>query len=292
MAKKKALKKRRSRTPPVAATKAPPIMKITATRRRLIGTLADLLAEIAPATSRGKSSFCVRNIAVGKGHKKLWKELSNKRKTIAAYLENVFRRYPRMPKRLVLEIVTGGVKWSARRGKAVTPEHVTSISAVLVQLGVNAKKELNKVKLPDPSRVVLPPLDLQSQIDRLELHEDLKDDCLRMFKSGHLNEAVRKALERFEKMIQDETGDHGIGKDLMGKAFNRNSPLIAINDGTSGNDGSEQEGFMHLTMGAMAGMRNLYSHGDVKTMTPMDAFERLCFVSLLFKRIDKALQKP
>lgn len=260
MAKKKALKKRRSRKPRPAAAKSQPAMRITAERRRLIGILAELLAEIAPATSRVKSSFCVRNIADAKGHKKLWRELANKRKTIAGYLESVFRKYPRMPKKLVVEIVKGGVKWSAGRGKAVTPEHIASISTILSQLGVDAKKELLKVKLPDPSRVVLPPLDLQSQIDRLELHEDLRDDCLRMFKGGHLNEAVRKALERFEKLIQDTTGDHAIGKDLMGKAFNRNSPLIPINDGTSGNDGSEQEGFMHLTMGAMAGMRNLYSH--------------------------------
>jgi hypothetical protein len=46
---------------------------------------------------------------------------------------------------------------------------------------------------------------------------------------------------------------------------------------------------MHLTMGAMAGMRNIYSHGDVETVTPLDAFERLCFISLLFKRVEKAL---
>ncbi|HBE67052.1 MAG TPA: TIGR02391 family protein [Planctomycetaceae bacterium] len=99
---------------------------------------------------------------------------------------------------------------------------------------------------------------------------------------------MRKGLERFEKRIQDITGEHSIGKELMGKAFNRQNPLIAINDGTSGNDPSEQEGFMHLTMGAMAGMRNLYSHGDVDTMQAIDALERLAFISLLFKRVDAA----
>ena len=48
---------------------------------------------------------------------------------------------------------------------------------------------------------------------------------------------------------------------------------------------------MHLTMGAMAGLRNLYSHGDVKHMSVTDAIERLGFVSLLFKRVDRATQK-
>ena len=42
-------------------------------------------------------------------------------------------------------------------------------------------------------------------------------------------------------------------------------------------------------MGAMSGMRNLYSHGDVDQMTAIDAIERLGFVSLLFKRIDKTI---
>ncbi len=42
-------------------------------------------------------------------------------------------------------------------------------------------------------------------------------------------------------------------------------------------------------MGAMSGMRNLYSHGDVEQMSAMDAIERLAFVSLLFKRVAKAL---
>ena len=42
-------------------------------------------------------------------------------------------------------------------------------------------------------------------------------------------------------------------------------------------------------MGAMSGMRNLYSHGDVAQMNAMDAIERLAFVSLLFKRVATAL---
>lgn len=286
-ARRKPAKKRANSKKKPAATAA---RRITAGRKKLIEQLAVLLAEIAPATSRGKSSFCVRNIALAKKHQKLWKDKSNKKKSIAHYLEGVFRSFPHTPKKVVLEIVEGGVVWKANKGVAVSREHLGKIDAVLLQLEVQATKELAKVKLPDPSKVAPPPLDLQGTADRLELHPALKDDCLAMFKAGHVNEAVRKALERFEKRIQDETGDHDIGKTLMAKAFNLQTGTIRINDGTQGNDDSEQEGFMHLTMGAMAGMRNLYSHGDVDTMTPMDAFERLAFVSLLFKRVDAATQ--
>ncbi len=113
-----------------------------------------------------------------------------------------------------------------------------------------------------------------------------------MFRDGHFNEAVRKALERFEKTIQDIIGDHkSQGQALMSKAFNKQNPRIPINALKTANDESEQEGFMHLTMGAMAGMRNIYSHGDVEQMSPMDASERLAFVSLLFKRVDRAIEE-
>jgi uncharacterized protein (TIGR02391 family) len=263
-------------------------MRITAGRKRLIGELAELLAGIAPATAMGKG-FCVKRIADSKGLGKCWKDKSNKRKSIAAFLEAVFRKYPQKPKKVVLAIVAGGVEWSARRGRVVTRDELTAIATKMKELGFKVHKELAKLRLPDPSRVAPPPLDLAALIDRLDLHESLRDDCLTMFKNGHLNEAVRKALERFEKKSQDATGDQSIGKDLMGRTFSRNNPLIPINAGTAGNDPSEQEGFMHLTMGAMAGMRNLYSHGDVATMSSMDALERLAFVSLLFKRVDRAL---
>ena len=108
--------------------------------------------------------------------------------------------------------------------------------------------------------------------------------------SGHLNEAVRKALERFEKFVQDAIGNHKTsGRALMAEAFNPDKPLIPLNAMKSASDRSEQEGFMLLTMGAMAGVRNLYSHGDRPQMSPVDAAERLAFVSMLFRRVEQAV---
>jgi|LSQX01.3.fsa_nt_gb uncharacterized protein (TIGR02391 family) len=266
-------------------------MRITAGRRKTIDELAGLLASIAPATSRGKG-FCVRKVAEERGLKQYWREAPNKRKMIAGFLEQVFRHYPRRPKQVVLTVIEGGIRWSANRGRAVTRDELGEIAAKMAELGFSMAKELDRIALPDPSRVAPPSLDLASIADRLELHEALKDDCVEMFRNGHLNEAVRKALERFEVKIQATLGDHvSIGKALMAKAFKKDSPAIPINDLRTGTDESEQEGFMLLTMGAMAGLRNLYSHGDLDTMPAMDALERLAFVSMLFKRVDAALSK-
>lgn len=270
-----------------------PAMVISENRKQAIFVLAEKIAVIAPATTLGKG-FCVRKVAEDMGLASCWIGKGNKRKMIGDFLVNVFRKYPRKPKKVILRLVKGGVDWSARKGLAVTRDQLDAVAADLMGLGFDLRKDLKTLTLPDPSRVAPPPLDLAAIIDRLELHPALKDDCITMFRNGHLNEAVRKALERFEKRIQDAVSDHAtIGKNLMAKAFKRDCPAIAINALTTGNDESEQEGFMLLTMGAMAGMRNLYSHGDVDTMSAMDALERLAFVSLLFKRVDEALNpKP
>lgn|GEM_PF-872055 len=267
-----------------------PAMRITRQRREMIGQLADALAVLAPATSRFKG-FCVRNVAEEHGLKRCWKSGNNKRQMIARFLKEVFRQYPRKPKAVVMAIVQGGLDWRARKGESTTREELEAVAAPMQALGFNIRKDIKKIELPEPSRVCAPAQDKIALIERLELHEALTDDCLEMFRNGHFNEAVRKALERFEKCIQTAINDHNIiGKALMGKAFNRDNPLIAINDNRTGNDFSEQEGFMHLTMGAMSGLRNLYSHGDVDQMSVTDAIERLGFVSLLFKRIDLVLK--
>ena len=267
-----------------------PAMRITRKRREMIEQLADALAVLAPATTPGKG-FCVGKVAEDHGVRKLWKSGGNKKTMIARFLEGVFRQYPRKPKALVMAIVRGGIDWRARRGEATKGEELEAVAAPMEKLGFDIRKDLKRLELPEPSRVCIPSQDKITLIQRLELHEALTDDCLEMFRDGHFNEAVRKALERFEKRIQDTLGDHkSFGRDLMAKAFDGNPPPIRLNPLQTANDRSEQEGFKFLTMGAMSGLRNLYSHGDVDQMSATDAIERLAFVSMLFKRVDKALE--
>ena len=57
------------------------------------------------------------------------------------------------------------------------------------------------------------------------------------------------------------------------KAFKRDNPLTPININKVRNNQREQEGFVHLTVDAMAGLRNLYSHGDVDRMSVADAID-------------------
>lgn len=265
-------------------------MRITQQRREVIEQLADALALLAPATTLGRG-FCVQRVAEAHNLKDCWEGGQNKRQMIERFLEKVFRQYPRKPKTVVMSIVRGGLEWRARKGEATTQRELEAVALPMEALGFDIKKDIKKIEMPEPSNVCAPAQDKIALIEKLGLHKALTDDCLEMFRDGHFNEAVRKALERFEKRIQTAINDHSnTGKALMGKAFNRDNPLIPINANKTSNDLSEQEGFMHLTMGAMSGLRNLYSHGDVDQMSVTDAIERFGFVSLLFKRIDLALK--
>jgi len=266
-------------------------MRITGTRREQIRRLAEALAEIAPSTSPG-SGFCVQQVAEQMGLKHHWKKQKNKQADIAHLLENVMRRHPRKPKTLVLAIVRGGIEWKARKGEKVTSDQLEAIIAPMEALGFKIRKEIDAIDIPEPAHVHPPSSDHVAVFDKLDLHPALKDDIATMFRDGHLNEAVRKALERFEKVIQDALDDHNTsGRELMAKAFGGDPPPVPLNAGRTANDRSEQQGFKFLTMGAMSGMRNLYSHGDVAQMSAMEAIERLAFVSLLFKRVDAVLQE-
>jgi len=271
------------------ATKKP-AMRITRQRREMIWQLADALAVLAPATSRFKG-FCVQNVAEEYGLKEYWMFGDNKRTMIAKFLEKVFRWYPRKPKTIVMAIIRGGLDWRARKGETTTLDELDAVAVPMKSLGFDIRKDIKKIELPEPSRICAPAQDKIAIIERLDLHEALSDDILEMFRDGHFNEAIRKGLERFEKFIQSAINDYRTnGKALMSKAFNRNNPLIPINSNQTGNDLSEQEGFMYLTMGAMMGLRNIYSHGDVNQMSVIDAIERLCFISLLFKRVEMVLE--
>ena len=60
----------------------------------------------------------------------------------------------------------------------------------------------------------------------LGLHRLLQPDCARLFKDGHLNEAVRKALEKYETYVQQTSALSKIGVDLMANAFNERRRTI------------------------------------------------------------------
>lgn len=260
---------------------------ITKARKEHILALSKALGVIAPSTTHG-DSFSIENLAKEWNLGKHFKKQKNKVADIDFFLKNVIRQHPRLPKRLVLEIIKRGAVWKANKGEAVTPEMLEAIAIPMEALGFPIRKELAALPPVELPPLTPPSFALRELFKDIPFHAELARDIPELFLAGHYNEAIRKSLERFEECIKNISGLHDqMGKDLMAKSFSGNSPLIDLNGLQTTNDKSEQEGFQFMTMGAMRGLRNILSHGDVEQFEASEALELLCFVSFLFKRVER-----
>ena len=77
------------------------------------------------------------------------------------------------------------------------------------------------------------------------------------------------------------------GKPLMLSAFSPNTPTIRLDDLSTESGRNVQEGYMHLFAGAMQGVRNPKSHGNI-TISPERCFHFLFLASLLMSKLDEA----
>jgi uncharacterized protein (TIGR02391 family) len=125
-------------------------------------------------------------------------------------------------------------------------------------------------------------------LGELGLHPLLQPDCTKLFKDGHINESVRKALEKYETYVQQKSGLTRIGTDLMGHALSETMPMVKVADVQTDRGKGLQMGFKFVSMGAMSLWRNLCSHGDEQQMPHQDAIAVLGTVSHLLHSIDRA----
>ncbi|PYS89104.1 MAG: TIGR02391 family protein [Acidobacteria bacterium] len=169
---------------------------------------------------------------------------------------------------------------------------MAALDETLRKLDINLSKEIQELDLPEERpRVVPPPYAFQKMVDELGLHPYLLPDCPRLFKDGHVNEAVRKALEKYEAYIQKKAGLHNIGTDLMANAFNENNPKIKVADVSTKRGRGLQEGFKFISMGGMGFWRNYCSHGDEEQMSHHDAISIIATISHLLNYIDVSDEK-
>lgn len=271
----------------IPAKKKPKGLILTRIRKESINSLAVALGQIAPSTTYG-NSFSIENLAKEWNLEKYFKKQKNKVADIDFFLSNVIRQYPRLPKKLVLEIVKRGSIWKATNAEVISAEMLEAIAIPMEALGFTIRKELAELSTVELPHVTPLSFKFQRLLKDFPFHSALEREIPELFLEGHYNEAIRKSLERFEEYIKNISGLHDqMGKDLMAKSFSGNTPLITLNSLNSTNDKSEQEGFQFMTMGAMRGLRNILSHGDTEQFEVSEALELLCFVSFLFKRVDR-----
>lgn len=131
--------------------------------------------------------------------------------------------------------------------------------------------------------------ELDRVFDAMKLHPLIVENSESLFKSGHYDQAILEAFKAVNNYVKQKSGRNNLdGKDLMAKVFNKNQPVLTLNDLRNTSEKNEQEGFMFLFMGAMVGIRNPKAHEIVVQKDPYRTLEYLGFASLLAKRVDEA----
>jgi uncharacterized protein (TIGR02391 family) len=214
-------------------------------------------------------------------------ETVNKKKLEGAWKE-IIRRHKRLPKILIREIVPAAINYRRYKRLPYTEEERDELIKCLKELGFDMEDELKSfdldVDLPD---IQVPTEDLLKRLTNHPLCKEIATEPVQLFSNGHFNEAVRKAIERFEHKVQLESGFDAVGKSLMGQSFSIPNPEVQLNSLSTPNEEEIQEGYQLMTMGAFQAIRNVFSHGDEDQRTPEEAYEMLMFINWLFRQLPK-----
>jgi uncharacterized protein (TIGR02391 family) len=121
----------------------------------------------------------------------------------------------------------------------------------------------------------------------LDLHPEIARAASQLYHDGHYANAIEDAVKALNAYVRYRSGETLDGTSLMQKVFSPNAPILRFNDMQDQSDKDEQQGFMMLFAGAVAGLRNPRAHKLIKD-DPERALEFIAFVSLLTKLLDGA----
>lgn len=126
--------------------------------------------------------------------------------------------------------------------------------------------------------------------DGLELHADIAAAVNDLYHGGHYANAIEDAVKALNDRVRLRSGLPEDGATLMQRAFGGADPVLRFNDFADQFDKDEQQGFMMMFWGAVAGLRNPRAHKLIKD-DPERALEFIAFVSLLAKLLDGATKR-
>jgi uncharacterized protein (TIGR02391 family) len=128
----------------------------------------------------------------------------------------------------------------------------------------------------------------RATFEGVDLHPRIRDVAADLFRDGHYRNAVSDAALALVNMVKEKSRRHDLdGSVLMSTVFSKNNPVLAFNDLKEQTDRDEQEGMMHLFMGAVLALRNTRAHA-LTDDTSEAALECVVFLSMLARRVDRA----
>lgn len=150
--------------------------------------------------------------------------------------------------------------------------------------------------------VEVPKADSLDEVDKLinemnqrmyqrSLHQDVRKYCTEELLRKDYYDAVFEAAKGLEKRIQDMTGLHNNGQNLVETAFRTQPPYIVLNANQNLTEKSETNGVISLLISTLALYRNPPAHTlkyDWKT-NQTETLDALTIVSVAHKFLDKCI---
>lgn len=128
---------------------------------------------------------------------------------------------------------------------------------------------------------------LAEGLGTFNLHPRILDVVEHRFRDGHHWDAVFAASKALVHYVKERSGLDLDGAKLMYAAFSKNNPVLAFNDLSDQTDQDEQEGMMHLFVGAVLAIRNPGGHSFPEG-SEQRALEYINFLSMLAYRVQEA----
>ena len=102
----------------------------------------------------------------------------------------------------------------------------------------------------------------------LDLHKEIANAASDLYRNRHYANAVEDSVKALNGLVRLRSGLELDGSALMHKVFSQNAPILRFNDLADPSDRDEQQGFMMLFAGAVAGLRNPRAHKLIKPAFP------------------------
>jgi len=156
-----------------------------------------------------------------------------------------------------------------------------------VQGGVNNLRTVIEIFEEKVGESTMPPTNSFRTLESLNLHPDVADAVMELFKGGHYANAIEDACKVLDLMVKMKSKrSDPSGTELMQLVFSQKNPILKFNDQANDSEKSEQQGMMYLYSGTMLAFRNPRAHG-LLTDDPIVALEIIGFVNFLAKALHR-----
>ncbi len=186
---------------------------------------------------------------------------------------------------------TGAMVLSEAQRHAVDAENQTRFLQEIPQAEEMLNGLIRRLYEKRTEMAIRPDAQIRVAFQNLNLHPAIATASTDTYRGGHYREAVLNASIALVNQVKQKSGQHsGDGSGLMSNVFSANKPTLAFNELRDQTDKDEQEGLMHLFMGAVLALRNPRAHALFDD-SPELALDYIAFLSMLAKRLDTTTRR-